>query len=314
MNTKPLHHWTPTLLSRPISKALGKPVYLKMECYQPVGSFKIRGIGHLCQYYEQQGKTQFVSSSGGNAGLAAAYAGNKLGIKTTVFLPSTSNQVFVKALKLENAEVVVKGKVWDEANQAAMAYAKEIDAGFIPPFDHPLIWEGHSTMIDEIADEGIKPECVAVAVGGGGLASGLLEGMHRRGWQNVPLISVETEGSASLARSIESNKIITLDKIDTIATSLGAKRVCENIFNWTKKHTFKPVTVSDQATVNAIRFFLDDHRSLVEPASAAALSIVYDKLPVLNEYKSILVIVCGGVGISLDILNSYNNLNTPNMK
>lgn len=305
MNIKPLHHWTPTLLSRPLSNALGKTVYLKMECYQPTGSFKIRGIGHLCQYYQQHGKNQFVSSSGGNAGLAAAYAGNKLDIKTTVFLPSTSNQLFINALKLENAEVIVKGNVWDEANEAAMAYAKEINAGFIPPFDHPLIWEGHSTMIDEIADEGIKPECVVVAVGGGGLASGILEGMHRRGWQDVPLISVETEGAASLARSIESNKIIALDKIDTIATSLGAKRVCENIFNWTKKHTLKPVIVSDHSTVNAIRLFLDDHRSLVEPASAAALSVVYDQLTVLNEFNSILVIVCGGVGISLEILNLY---------
>ncbi len=305
MKINALYHWTPTLHSRPLSEALGKTIWLKMECYQPVGSFKIRGIGHLCQHYQQQGKNQFVSSSGGNAGLAAAYAGNKLGIKTTVFLPSTSNQIFINALKLEKAEVIIKGDVWDEANKAAMAYAKEINAGFIPPFDHPLIWEGHSTIIDEIADEGIKPDCVVVAVGGGGLASGLLEGMHRRGWQEVPLVTVETEGAASLARSIEANKIITLDKIETIATSLGAKRVCENIFEWTKKHSIKPIVVSDERTLNAIRLFLDDHRSLIEPASGAALSVIYDKHEILHQFNSILVIVCGGIGISLELLQSY---------
>ena len=206
---KALHNWTPTLLSQPLSHMLGKPVWLKMECYQPTGSFKIRGIGLLCQHYKDEGVTHFVSSSGGNAGLAAAYAGNKLGIKTTVFLPKTSNQIFINALRLENAQVIIHGDVWDEANEAALSFAKEHNAGFVPPFDHPLIWHGHSTMIDEIAEEDIKPGCVVVAVGGGGLASGVLEGMHRNGWQDVPMITVETEGTASFKESIEHNEVVT---------------------------------------------------------------------------------------------------------
>jgi len=83
---KPLHIWTPTIESKPLEEITGKKVWLKMECYQPVGSFKIRGIGRICQYFATQGKKHFVSSSGGNAGLAVAYAGRQLGIKVTVFL------------------------------------------------------------------------------------------------------------------------------------------------------------------------------------------------------------------------------------
>lgn len=294
---KVLHHWTPTLLSRVLSKHLGMNVWLKMDCYQPVGSFKIRGIGKLCQQYAAEGKTELVSSSGGNAGLAAAYAGNLLGLKTTVFLPTTSNEIFINAIKLENAEVVVEGDVWDEANEAALAFAKKVDAGFVPPFDHPVIWEGHSTIIDEIVEDNIRPDCIVVAVGGGGLASGLLQGLHRHHLTNIPIITVETEGAASFAKSIESHQLITLDSIDTIATSLGAKRVCENIFNWSQKHRMIPVTVSDDDAIDATKKFLNDHRAKIEAASGAPLSLIYNKRQALTEFKSVLVIVCGGIGV-----------------
>lgn len=302
---KSLHHWTPTLLSQPLSHMLGKPVWLKMECYQPVGSFKIRGIGQLCEHFKKEGKTHLVSSSGGNAGLATVYAGNKLGMKTTVFIPKSSNQIFINAIKLEGGEVIIEGDVWDEANEAAIDFANQKKAGFVPPFDHPLIWKGHSTMIDEIAADDIKPDCVVVAVGGGGLASGVLEGMHRHQWTDIPLIAVETEGTASLHNAMSAGEVVTLTKIDSIATSLGAKRVCQNIVNWTKKHSITPVTVTDKDCIYAMRAFLDNHRVLVEPASGAPLSLAYNQDSILDKFDSVLIIVCGGVGISLSLLQSY---------
>jgi L-serine/L-threonine ammonia-lyase len=307
MESVPLHVWTPTIESLPLQKHTGKKIWLKMECYQPVGSFKIRGIGRLCQYYASQGKKHFVSASGGNAGLAAAYAGRKLGIKVTVFLPNTSKKIFIDAIQAQMAQTKIAGADIDQAHKAAVNFAEEIGGAYIPPFNHPLIWAGHSTMISEIANEGIKPDAVVVAVGGGGLACGILEGMHQYGWYDVPLFAVETEGAASFAAAVEANQLVSLPEIKTIATSLGAKQVAKKLFDWRNAHSIYSLTVTDQAAIAACYSFLDDHRLLLEPSSATALSVIYDLRQELKNYESILIIVCGGVGITLSLLNEFRN-------
>ncbi len=303
---QPLHIQTPLLKSIPLSKKSNKNIWLKLECCQPSGSFKIRGIGRLCQYWVQNHKQHFVSSSGGNAGLAVAYAGVVLNVTVTVFIPITSKQIYIDALKLLDVTVIISGNSWDEAHQRALAFSKEDDKrAYIHPFDHPIIWDGHSTIIDEVAVGGIKPDAIIASVGGGGLASGILAGMHKNGWGNIPFISVETEGAASFAASIEADYLIELQSIASIATSLGAKKVAENLFNWRLKHKIIPLKVTDKDAILAGKLFLDDHRILVEPASSAALATIYNQRSELSQYGNILVIVCGGSGINLDIMQGY---------
>lgn len=304
-SNRPLHVVTPIIQSMPLQKLTGQSIFLKMECYQPVGSFKIRGLGRLAQHYIAQGYTQLVSSSGGNAGVAAAYIGWRLGVKVKVFLPTTSNALFVDAIKRYGAEVVVAGDVWDEANAAAMRSLESEPAGFIPPFDHPLIWAGHSTLIDEVAAEGIRPGAIVLAVGGGGLACGVLTGLHNFGWYDIPVFTVETTGTASFKASMDVGELITLPKVSGIATSLAAKRVTQRLLDFSKEHTIIPLAVSDEDTIMACRSFLNDHHVLLEPASGAPLAIIYNKHSALSEYKSILVIVCGGIGMSLEKLIEF---------
>lgn len=304
-SNRPLHVVTPIIQSMPLQKLTGQSIFLKMECYQPVGSFKIRGLGRLAQHYVAQGYKQLISSSGGNAGVAAAYIGWRLGVKVKVFLPTTSNALFVDAIKRYGAEVVVTGDVWDEANAAALRSLESEHAGFIPPFDHPLIWAGHATLIDEVAAEGIRPEAIVVAVGGGGLACGVITGLHNFGWYDIPVFTAETTGTASFKASMDAGELITLPKVSGIATSLAAKRVTQRLFDFSKQHQIIPLAVSDEDTIMACRSFLNDHRVLLEPASGAPLSLVYNKHPALSEYKSILVIVCGGIGMSLEKLIEF---------
>ncbi len=296
MSWYPLHDVTPTIHSLALSQQLGTRVWLKMECYQPVHSFKIRGIGRLCQYYQSKGKSQFIASSGGNAGIAVAYAGNKLNIPVTVYIPKTSKQVYVDAIANHGAKVVVKGDVWDDANQAAIEHCKQDDCAYIPPFDHPIIWSGHSTMVDEIAAKNIKPEAVVVAVGGGGLACGVIKGFDNYGWSDIKIYTVETKGAASFAKSIEADKLITLDTIDTIATSLGAKQVTHQLFRYSKAHNMEALQVSDEQALDACQQFAKDHHTLVEASCGAALAPLYQQHKSLAQHKSVLVIVCGGVG------------------
>lgn len=288
---------TPLLESTPLSKILGVPVWLKMEALQPSGSFKNRGIGHLCTHHAAKGAKLFVSSSGGNAGLAVAYSGRKLHVPVKVIVPETTSQQMIEKIRKEGAEVTVHGQSWDEADLYARSLLQE-DSYYIPPFDHPLIWQGHSTMIDEIVKENGKPGVILLAVGGGGLLCGVIEGLHRAQWQDVPVIAVETEGAASFAASVQAGRVTPLKEIHTVATSLGAKTIAQQAFDWTKHHRIESVVVSDQEAIDAASRFANDHRILVEPACGAPLSLIYNQKLNALSYSSVLVIVCGGCNVS----------------
>jgi L-serine/L-threonine ammonia-lyase len=124
-----------------------------------------------------------------------------LNIPVVVVVPETTTERAKSIIHQENAEVIVHGASWQEANELALSMVGPSDA-FIPPFDHPRIWTGHATVIDEIAQSGVIPDAVVVSVGGGGLLCGVVEGLHRNGMNAVPVIAVETEGAASLHASI----------------------------------------------------------------------------------------------------------------
>lgn len=304
---KPLHIETPLFESRAISIQAGRSVWLKLEAVQPTGSFKIRGIGFACQEYARRGAKRFISSSGGNAGIAAAYAGGHLSIPVVVVVPETTTELAKKLIQQEDAEVIVHGSSWQEANTLALSMVKETDA-FLHPFDDPLPWQGHATMVDEIAHSDMKPDAIVLSVGGGGLLSGVIEGLHRNNWQNVPVIAVETEGADAFAKSVLAGHRIELPAITSIATSLGARQISERAFNWKKQHSIYNVVVSDKAAVSACERFIIDQRIIVEPACGAALATAYERIAEVEVFKSILIIVCGGVTTSIEQLHQWSKM------
>jgi L-serine/L-threonine ammonia-lyase len=177
---------------------------------------------------------------------------------------------------------------------------------FLHPFDDPLLWQGHASMVDEIAACGVKPGAVVLSVGGGGLLSGVAEGLQRNGWADVPVVAVETQGADSLAQAMQAGERITLPAITSLATSLGARQVCQQAFDLTSARSIQSAVVSDQAAVAACLSFADDHRLVVEPACGAALAAVYDHLPALEAFDSVLVVVCGGVTATLAQLQAWS--------
>jgi L-serine/L-threonine ammonia-lyase len=301
----PLHLQTPLLQSRPLSLHTGKTVWLKMEALQPVGSFKIRGIGAVCEAYAAQGKTRFVSSSGGNAGIAAAYAGRQLNIPVTVVVPETTTARAKALIEQEGAEVIVHGASWMEANARAQSLLDDSTA-FIHPFDNADMWAGHGSLIDEVVSAGIDFDAVIVAVGGGGLLSGVIAGLDRNGLGQLPVLAVETVGADSLAQSAAAGKRIELPAITSIATSLGAKAVCENAFAVTQTHPIRCATVTDLQALQACEQFLHDHRVLVEPACGAALAALYSAGSELTaDFQRPLVVVCGGATATLEQIQQW---------
>ncbi|XP_033628325.1 serine dehydratase-like [Asterias rubens] len=315
MMAKPLHICTPLLESVPMSKVAGCKVFIKCDSMQPSASFKIRGIGHRIQKAVQMGGKHIICSSGGNAGFAAAYAARQLGYPATIVIPESTPDFVAAGLRDEGAEVIVHGKVWDNANEYALKLAEDIEGSIvIHPFDHPDLWEGHSTVITESANQmPIKPAAVVVCVGGGGLLCGVVQGMKKVGWSDVPIVAMETKGADSYNAAVLAGELVTLPDITSRAKCLGALTVCKRSLEYSKEHPIHSVVVDDRDAVNGCLRLLDDHRILVEVACGAALAGVYSnvlrdlqkegKLP--SELKSVLVIVCGGSGITLQKLIEY---------
>lgn len=305
---KALYNRTPLIASTPLSEKTGLQILLKLENTQPTKSFKIRGIGLLCQQAQEEGKSHLITSSGGNAGYATAFAGKKLGIKTTVFVPSTTPRDTISIIEELEAEVLIEGDVWDETDKHARNVSNKAGCLYVPPFDHPVIWEGHSTIVDELAEEIDKPDAVILSVGGGGLLCGVVQGLHKNNWQDVPVIAVETEGAASFSASQKAGKLVTLDKIESIAKTLAAKTVSPQTLEWNKKHEIRSVLVNDRQAVAACKHFANHHRYFVEPSCGASLAVAYEKHAVLKNARSVVIIVCGGIGADLNKLNEWSRL------
>lgn len=296
---------TPLIQSLVLSQLNQCQVWLKMEALQPSASFKQRGISHACQKYFEQGAQRFISSSGGNAGLAVAYTGRQLGIPVTVVVPETTAQRARELIAQQGAEVIVHGASWTEANALAQSLLTQHDV-FIHPFDHPLLWEGIIPMIDEVIADGVTPDAVVLSVGGGSLLSGVAAGLKKHGLAHIPIYAVETQGTASLHASIVAKQHVELDQVSGIATTLAAKKVCQNAFEVSQALEVRSLVVSDQDTVDACLKFVDDHRILVEPECGATLSVLYDQAIQFKPTDQVLVIVCGGAGITLETLQAFN--------
>ena len=292
---------TPTLLSEPLSDGLGKSVWLKLENLQPSGSFKLRGVAVLCQHEVAAGARGLVSSSGGNAGIAVAYVGRKLSIPVRVVVPESTTAQARKLILAQGAQLTVHGASWYEANAYAEASLAAEEA-FIHPFDHPLLWQGHSTMIDEVAQLGIKPGAVVLSVGGGGLLSGAVAGMQRLGWSDVPILAMETRGAESFAAALVAGEVVRLPGITSIASSLGARQVCDQALLSAQRHPVISDVISDSVAVGGCESLLREHRILVEPACGAAVAAVTEPSTCLADVESVLIIVCGGVTMTAENL------------
>ncbi|TQV92494.1 hypothetical protein V2A60_007177 [Cordyceps javanica] len=340
---------TPLVRSANLSKAAGCNVFLKLENTQPSGSFKSRGISYymlskLAALREQHNDgavtAHFYSSSGANAGLACIFAANMFGCRTTIVTPLSTSAFLVAKLKQAGAaQVIQHGNKWQEAEDylrdtvmATTAAADEIPI-YVPPFDAAELWQGNSRIMHEIVgqmSESIRhypvntvlpPEtsgyhapaidAVLCSVGGGSLFCGLMQAIDELQLRDVTqVIAVEAEGVDSLARSVAKRERITLSRIGSLATSLGARRVAQRAFEYGLEKHVKTVVLSDAEAIRACRRFADEEHYLVELACAVCPAVCYTgKLPALipgfNENTVVVIVVCGGSNISFEMLEKF---------
>jgi L-serine/L-threonine ammonia-lyase len=295
---KPLHVQTPLLKAPPELFGPGRTVWLKMDALQPSGSFKQRGVGRLVQQRVADGARAVVCASGGNAGMAAALAAAACGVPATIVVPQSTSVPVREAIAARGADVVVHGASWDDAHAHAVALADSLGAVYVHPFDDPLLWDGHATLIDEVVREGVAFDAVVTSVGGGGLLAGIVEGLQRNGMAHVQVIAVETEGAASYAAALAAGEPVTLPAITSIATSLGARRVMAHALALAQQHPIDSVVVSDRQAVQACSRFADTVRVLVEPACGASLAALDARPDLFARFHAPLVEVCGGMGVT----------------
>ncbi|KAG8984278.1 hypothetical protein FRB94_006190 [Tulasnella sp. JGI-2019a] len=213
---------TPLLHSDTMSTRLGCDVYLKLENLQPPQSFKFRGISLFAQRaLEKYGPSvHLIVASGGNAAYATSSAAKILNLRCTAYIPEASKP-FTSLLEAMGTKVVVGGVNYFAALQAAQQAAEaNNEAVLVPAYDHPTLWEGHSSMIDEIQDQlpsGVKPDAVLCSVGGGGLLGGVITGCDRVGWKDVPIVALETQGANCFYESMLANRTTESTKNASIA-------------------------------------------------------------------------------------------------
>ncbi|MCU0092918.1 pyridoxal-phosphate dependent enzyme [Pseudomonas koreensis] len=302
-----LHIRTPLILHPTLSTA-SRRIWLKLENLQPCGSFKLRGMGLLCSQAAAQGKRKVVCPSGGNAGLATAVAAVSLGLQACIVVPHTTPEATRARIRRTGAEVIVHGKVWDEANQRARELASAADTEYVPAFDHPVLWEGHSSMVDEILDDCPQVDTVVTSVGGGGLLAGILTGLLQHDRRDCRIVTCETTGAASFAAAVQAGHPVRLSRIDTVATSLGAAQVAA----WPVEHIgefdHECLVLSDDDAIMGVVRYASDLRQLVEPACGVSLAVAYLDHPALAGAHDVVVIVCGGVSISAQLVAGWARL------
>ncbi len=306
MPDRPLHLNTPLLRAPPELVGADRTVWLKMDALQPSGSFKLRGVGRLVQQRVLEGAQAVVCASGGNAGLAAAMAAQACGVPATIVVPHTTSVSVRKSIEARGANLVVHGVVWDEAHEHAVMLAKRIGAAYVHPFDDPLLWEGHATLIDEVVAAGVAFDAVITVVGGGGLMAGIVAGLQRNQLGHIPVVAVETEGAASYAAALAAGAPVTLPSITSVATSLGARRVMDHAVKLAQQHEIISLTVSDAQALAACNHFVDTTRVLVEPACGAAIAALDVHRETLSRFKAPLLEVCGGTGVTLARLYAWS--------
>ncbi|CZT46059.1 related to L-serine dehydratase [Rhynchosporium secalis] len=289
------HLWTrtPLIESPSLSSAAGCRIFLKLDNYQPSGSFKYRGISHLMQSAildrcpESLTKLHYYCSSGGNAGVACATAARWMGYPATVVIPTAASPLMVKKIRDLGAIVHQVGASWADADRYLKEnlLAHDPHGFYVPPFDNPIIWEGASSMFEEVYEQIVDEQGfdgVVCSVGGGSLLTGIMTAIERnftpslRRPQPPKVLAVETRGAESLNASLTAGKHITLPKITSIATSLGVVRVASRAYELAQKSNVTSLVLSDaEAAMGSVRFAEDDN-VLVEVSCGVALAAVYN--------------------------------------
>lgn len=273
---------TPLIFNQHLSEKYSARVYLKREDLQVVRSYKIRGAFNKMFHLNKYGiKNGVVCASAGNHAQGVAYSCNLLQIKGVIFMPSPTPKQKVDRVKMFGngfVEIVLIGDTFDEAQKNALVYSGKHKFEFVHPFDDPLIIEGQGTVGLEILEQSKDQiDFLFLPIGGGGLASGVST-VFKELSSETKLIGVEPDGAPSMSKSINENKVVTLESIDRFVDGAAVQKVGDLTFEVCNSNLDKVVTVNEGEICSNILKLYNEEAIVVEPAGALSVTA-------LNHFK-----------------------------
>lgn len=276
-------------------------VYLKPECLQLTGSFKLRGSGYMISQLSNEEKAHgVIACSAGNHAQGVALAATKYGIKSLICLPDGAPISKVEATKNYGAEVCMVKGVYDDAYAKAIELRDKCGYTFVHPFDDINVIAGQGTIGLEIMEEMSDVDAIVVPIGGGGLISGVAFAAKKLN-PNIKVYGVQAAGAPSMYNSIKEGKIIKLDSVNTIADGIKVMEPGENTFKLVSEYVDEIVTVTEDEISSAILALIEQQKMIAEGAGAVSVAaVMFNKLPVKG--KKVVCVVSGG-NIDVTILS-----------
>ena len=286
-------HRTPVLTSRTADQRSGAQLFFKCENFQRIGAFKFRGAYNaLARFTEDQRRAGVVTFSSGNHAQAIALSASLLGIRSAIIMPHDAPALKVAATKGYGAEVIIYDRYKEDREEIGRRLAQERGMTLIPPYDHPDVIAGQGTAAKELFDEVGQLDVLLVCLGGGGLLAG--SALAARALSpGCKVIGVEPELGNDGQQSLRTGAIVHIGVPDTIADGAKVTHIGEHNFDVIKRDVDDIVTVSDAQLVDAMKFFAERMKMIVEPTgclgAAAALNGI---VPV--EGKKVGILISGG--------------------
>jgi len=269
----------------------GVRTWLKCECLQTGGAFKLRGAtNRLLQLSPEERERGVVAFSSGNHARGVAIAARRLGMRAIIVMPADAPKVKVEGTRSEGAEIIFYDRRKESREAIAAQIADETGATVVPSFDDPAIVAGQGTAGLEIVEQlGRLPARIVIPCGGGGLASGIALAVPE-----AEVVVVEPEGWDDMARSLEKGEIVPVgpDAPDTFCDAIMTPRVSPITLGILRAHRAKAASVSDSEVADAIRFAWEQRSLVVEPGAAVGLAaLLAGKIPPMEDT---VVVVSGG--------------------
>ena len=275
-------------------------VYLKPECLQVTGSFKVRGSGYMISQLTDEEKAHgVIACSAGNHAQGVALAATKYGIKSIICLPDGAPISKVEATKSYGAEVCMVKGVYDDAYQKAIQMRDDCGYTFIHPFDNENVIAGQGTIGLEILQDLDDVDAIVVPIGGGGLISGVALAAKKLK-PSVKIYGVQAVGAPSMYNSLRDGKIECLEKVATIADGIAVKQPGENTFEICKAFVDEVVTVTEDEISSAILALIEQQKMIAEGAGAVSVAaVMFDRIPNISGKKVVCVVSGGNIDVTI---------------
>ncbi|PDW04017.1 threonine ammonia-lyase, biosynthetic [Candidatus Viridilinea mediisalina] len=264
---------TPLQAATRLSARLGNQVFLKREDLQPIFSFKLRGAYNRMAHMSADERSRgVIAASAGNHAQGVAFSGQRLGVRTVIVMPVTTPEIKVNACRARDAEVVLFGDSYSDAEAHAYVLQEQLGLTLVHPYDDPLVIAGQGTIGLELSRQMRAGRYrVFVPIGGGGLIAGIavfLKSINPK----IQIIGVEPDDADAMYQSVQAGERITLPQVGIFVDGVAVRRVGEHTFKLVQQYVDEIVRVSTDEVCAAIKDIFDDARAIQEPAGALALA------------------------------------------